>query len=246
MKERKPLLVEYRIAICTGAWQRPKLFELFCKHYQELCRLYPIELFISVSENSSMEVAKRYGHEAILISNDSLYTKMNVAVQTAQNMNPDYCLMIGSDDFLSHSFFDYYFSLFDKKIDYIYPLDWYFFDASTKRGLYWGGYRKEINRGMACGAGRCLSRNILHQIQWAPWIAGYDRVLDTGMDINLKKIKYTSHGFYLKEQRIFAVDIKTSTNMTPFAMWDNTILIDGKTMLFDGIDNYEEIFNFKE
>ena len=34
--------------------------------------------------------------------------------------------------------------------------------------------------------------------------------------------------FRMKDKGIFSVDIKSDTNMTPFALWDNTSYIDAK------------------
>ena len=242
-KKRMKIDTKFKLAICTGAWKRFNLLELFCKHYDELKKYYPIELYISVSENEAKQIIEKYNHIPVEIENTPLSNKMNAAVISASMKKPDYCLMVGSDDFLSHELIEYYFQLFENGFDYIYTLDWYFFDTKTKRGLYWGGYIKEHNRGHACGAGRCLSNNLLQKMKWTPWLYGYDNILDTGMDIQLRKLKYKKYGFYLRENNLFAIDIKSSTNMTPFNRWDNTVELDGHTMLFNGIENYEEIYN---
>lgn len=226
-----------KIAIVTSAWKRHKLFDLFCKYYSDLKSTYPFELIISCSEKETISICKKYGHASVMVENSPLFLKMNASAKMAKGY--DYSIMIGSDDFISPKMLLWYIDKFKAtNHDYIYPLDWYFFDTKTKKGLYWAGYRQKFNVGMACGAGRAISKKLMDKLNWQPWIKGYDHVLDTGMDKQLSKLSYTSMGFYLKKENIFSVDIKTETNMTPFANWDNTYEVSGMKMIIDNMPNY--------
>jgi len=221
-----------KLAIITAAWKRHKLFEFFCEYYSVLKQAHPFELIVACSEKETLTLAQKYGHTALMIENNPLYLKMNAPAMKARGS--DYCLMIGSDDFITPKMLMWYIEKAQQtKHDYIYPLDWYFFDTKTKKGLYWAGYRQKWNTGMACGAGRILSKRLMDKLNWQPWIKGYDHVLDTGMDKLLAKLQYSSMGFYLKKENLFSVDIKTDTNMTPFAKWDNTVELNGTKMLLD-------------
>ena len=76
-----------------------------------------------------------------------------------------------------------------------------------------------------------MSKRLLDAVGWQPWEAGYDKILDTGMDVRLARVEHTKHVFNLNDAGLFALDIKTSENMTPFAHWPNTVPIDTNEIL---------------
>lgn len=220
---------ELKISIASGAWKRHRLFKYFCEYYQQLKEVYPFRLIVSCTEKETFDMCMKYGHQPVMVDNTPLYRKMNASVKKADGS--DYTILIGSDDFISEKAFLYYIELFKQKIDYIYTLDWYFYDTISKRSLYWGGYDRKFNKGLGCGAGRAVSRNLMEQLQWEPWPPGYDKVLDTGMERKLDKLKFTHYGFKLKDFDLFCLDIKTEVNMTPFNVWPNCTLMEPKLML---------------
>lgn len=217
------------ICIITGAWQRHELFEFFCKYYADLQKKVPFELIVACSESQTLEITKKYGHTAVTVNNHPLTRKMNAAAQMA--CGADYTICIGSDDFITEKTLRHYITLFDRGIDYIGVLDWWFYDSRTGKANYWGGYNKDANRGHSCGAGRALSQSLMDKLAWQPWAAGYDLILDTGMDKSLAEVSYTKHIFSLNQLQLFALDIKSEVNMTRFDNWPNTIPINGKDML---------------
>ena len=60
---------------------------------------------------------------------------------------------------------------------------------------------------------------------WKPWKVGDDLMLDNSMQ---GRIRGSVKTFSLKESGLMALDIKSSTNMTPFEKWDNAYFIDPK------------------
>ena len=233
-----------KITICTGAWKRPNLLDFFCRYYADLQKKFPFELVVACSEKEAMSICQAHGHTCFMVVNEPLHRKFNAAVQAAKGS--DYVINIGSDDFLTEDFLRHYDGLFREGHDYITTLDWYFFDTKTKKGLYWKGYDKPHNTGKGCGAGRALSKHLLEEMNWKPWAAGYDKVLDTGMQVKLDAIPHKAHSFRLRDLGLFALDIKTEENMTPFDRWDNTTLFDGREMLDAYVPEYTaEILKLK-
>ncbi len=230
------------LALITGAWQRHDLFRLFCRYYADLQKKIPFELIVACSEAETLDIAKEHGHTTIAVNNHPLTRKFNTAAQMAQGA--DYCLMLGSDDFITEKTLRYYLELFDRGIDYIGVTDWWFYDSLTKKSLFWAGYDKAANRGHACGAGRALSKNLMDKLSWTPWAAGYDKILDTGMDVRLSSIQHTKHFFSLNQLQLFALDIKTAENMTVYAEWPNTIPMNSVEMLKKNMPDWaDEILN---
>ncbi len=233
-----------KISIVTGSWKRHNLFDFFCKYYKDLQKEIDFELIIACSEPETVAITQKYGHSIAKVANSPLYRKFNAASEMAKGS--DYCIMIGSDDFMTVETLKHYIELFKEGHDYIFTLDWYFFDTKTGKGLRWDGYLEPYRYGKGCGAGRALSKNLMDKMNWNPWIPGFDNLLDTGMQNQLDRIPHTEYGFRLREEGLFALDIKTSENMTPFARWPNTREFDGKEMLNTYLPQYaDEIINFK-
>jgi hypothetical protein len=153
--------------------------------------------------------------------------------------------MLGSDDLISPKLFRAY-KKYLKDYDYIYLTDCSFFDTKTKQGLYWGGYLEDHNREDAAGIGRMLSANLMEQLDWSPWAAGYDQVLDTGMDVKLKQCNFKRIALRSKDEGL-ALDIKSATNMTPFEVWPNTEKVHGRKVLSELPEALiERIYNCNE
>lgn len=227
-----------KLAIVTGAYRRHELLDLFCRYYQRLQRKIDFELIIACSEVHTRNIAKFYGHTAFIVNNQPLTRKFNMAAQYAEGA--DYVLMIGSDDFLTEATLKHYIGIFETGVDYVGVLDWWFYNSLNGEALYWKGYNQNANRGHTCGAGRGISGRLMDAVDWQPWAHGYDKILDTGMDVRLSKVEHTKHVFNLNETGLFALDIKTEENMTKFAAWPNTIPIDSGQMLQKHLPEWRE------
>lgn len=214
-----------KISILTAVWKRPEVFELFVKGITPLLELADVKVIVAGSEGEkSRKMVESAGYEYIEIDNQPLSKKMQSTADRAREYELDYVFCMGSDDVIQPDLFKLYLSTAEDGRDYIGCLDWYFYELHTGRATYWGGYRERYNKGILCGAGRMLSRNILNKMDWKLW-TGHDAVLDTSMDINLKRHKYYSQSsIRLTDYGLYGVDLKSKVNMTPMAMWDNTHL----------------------
>jgi hypothetical protein len=231
-----------RVAIVTAVWKRPDIFEMFAEGVKVLQSVFlNVEFIVCVAGSEGRQcrdMVLKHGFKYVEHPNHPLSAKLNHATLLAKTFQPDYCLMMGSDDLIGVDLMDYYIVQMRKGIDYIYLLDCYFFDTVTKKGLYWAGYRKPHNIGVPAGIGRVISKRILNSLNWICWPLGYDKILDTGFDRALKRLSYSEHGILLREINCFALDIKSSTNMTPFDKWDNSSFVDGRDILFNNLPKH--------
>lgn len=227
-----------KLAICTGAYKRHDLLDLWCRYYADLQKRIPMEIIVACSETETLRIVQEHGHTGFIVNNHPLTRKFNMAATYAEGA--DYTIMVGSDDFMTEKTLRHYITLFDRGIDYVGVLDWWFYDSLSGKSLYWAGYDKAANRGHACGAGRALSKNLMEKLDWQPWAAGYDLILDTGMDARLAEIPHTKHFFSLNQLQLFALDIKTSENMTRYAEWPNTIPMDTEQMLKKHLPDWKD------
>lgn len=232
-----PHINKIKLAIVTGVWGRPEVFELFSQGIENLLEWnegnesmkIQIEVIVAGSEGmTSKKMVTSKGYHYIEIKNDPLATKMNSTILAAKELNCSHVLCVGSDDIITPALLEKYIQFIKQGYDYIGVLDWYFYDTVTKKSLYWGGYRDLRRQGHTCGAGRILSANLLSKWDWKVWEDRHSRILDNSMQEKLKVTKHSIKTFSLKEFGLYALDIKSSTNMTPFDKWDNADYIDSQ------------------
>ena len=236
LPETKAKKGKLKVAFVTGMWKRKEVFRIFAEGIILLQKKFPkiaIQCFIAGSEGKqSEELAKSYNFNYIEYPNQPLGKKFNAATQLAMRWQPDYYMMLGSDDLISPALFQKYIEQMQKKIDYIYLIDSFFYDIRSKQTAYWGGYIQNWNKGHAAGIGRCLSAAVIQAMDGQPWLIGkYDNLLDTSMDIQLKKIKHSSYSISCGKSNCMALDIKSSVNMTPFKLWENTNYVTDKNLI---------------
>lgn len=234
----------YKLCIVTGIWQRPEVFKMFAEGIKMLQENFKnridIHCCVSGSEGAISEVmVLRYENfHYVEFPNQPLGAKMNAALLLAKSMNPDYCLMVGSDDLIGVNLMHKYLSIMDQGIEYACLMDCYFFDTKSKQGLYWAGYRKPHNIGHSAGIGRLISSGLLEKIKWNCFPPGFDRILDTGFEKALSQVNYSKVEINLQKENLFALDIKSAMNMTPFSRWDNCNFMDGRTLLFSNLPEH--------
>jgi hypothetical protein len=218
-----------KLAIVTGVWKRPEVFEMFAKGVHELesaCPQFEIITIVAGSEGpKTRRMVEAHGFKYIEVANDPLAAKMNATTLMAQQLNVDYVLCLGSDDVVSPGLMREYEKHMRKRVDYIAVTDFYFYDTVTRSAAYWGGYRDERRKGHTAGAGRVISRRLMAAWNWRPWELKHNHVLDNSMQEKLLRTKHSSAIFSMKERGVYALDIKSDTNMTPFKLWDNTVRI---------------------
>ncbi len=230
-----------RLAIVTAVWKRPEVFEMFAQGIKMLQFYFQgrIEIVCCVAgsegHQSRSMVEAHHNFFYTEAPNQPLHLKFNQATRLASKLSADYCLMIGSDDIIGKNLMERYYVIMQKGIEYAYLTDCYFFDTVTKKGLYWGGYIAKFNRGKGAGIGRLISKSALDKINWICWPPGYDRVLDTGFDKQIDRLRISKVEINLRREKLFALDIKSSTNMTPFNKWENSDFVDGRKLLIDNL-----------
>lgn len=222
-----------KIAIVTGVWQRPEIFELWAtgiKHLVNNSKHNDYVIIVAGSEGrKSKMMVEAHGFIYIEYENQPLARKMNATLQAAKRHRPDYVLCIGSDDIITPELMLVYGHHMNRGIDYIGILDWYFLDFKTGRASYWGGYI-DSRVGHTCGAGRLISNRLMEKMKWEMWDVRHSNILDDSLQQKLRAIPHSAVTFKLKDHNVYALDIKGNVNMTPFELWKNTKYIDNKVI----------------
>jgi hypothetical protein len=224
-----------KIAIVTAVWKRHEIFELFAKGIHELEKINGVEI-VTVVAGSERELSKnlveKHNFLYIEIPNQPLAEKVNAPLLIAKDLNVDYVLCLGSDDIIHPDLMLKYIELMKQGFDFIGVLDFYFLEIESKKASYWGGYRDFRRVGHTCGAGRIASKRLLNQWNWKIWENEHSKILDNSFENKLSETKHTPFTFKLKDFDLYGLDIKSSVNMTPFELWDNTNYIE-KNIIFD-------------
>lgn len=215
-----------KISVVTGVWKRPIVFEMFAESIKKIP--FEVDVIVAGSEgHESKRMVERHGFTYIEVPNRPLGAKMNATTKAAKGS--DYVICLGSDDLLSVDTWLRLYEEMQKGYDIIGLQDLYFYDLKTRKAIYWGGYIGK-RYGHTTGVGRCLSKKVMSKLGWECWRSRIDRYLDasmserlrnTGVDFNVKTIN-------LKDSGLLAVDVKSSENITPFELWENTSYIDAK------------------
>ena len=215
-----------KISMVTGLWKRPDVFEMFAKGVHNLG--IEIDVIVAGSEGEqSRKMVEAHGFHYIEIPNQPLAKKMNATTLKAKELGSDYVICMGSDDIMSPELMQLYIKFMNEGYEFIGIQDMYFYDTVSRKSLYWGGYRDSKRWMHTAGAARCISSTLMDKWQWQPWKVSDSAFLDNSMQ---GRIMGRQKVINIRKEGLFALDIKSSTNMTPFARWDNTRLIDTETI----------------
>ena len=211
-----------KISIVTGVWKRPEVFEMFAQGIKNLG--VEVDVIVAGSEGKrSRDMVQAHGFYYGEVANQPLASKMNATTLMAKDLKSDYVICMGSDDIISPGLMQEYLKWMELGYDFIGCQDWYFYDVQSGKAMYWGGYRDRLRRYVTCGAGRVISKKLMDRWKWKPWNIGDSAMLDTSMD---GRIRGKQKVLNLKALGLYALDIKSKENMTPFEPWDNTKFID--------------------
>jgi len=218
-----------KLVVVSAIWKRHDVFKLFAKGIHLLKKYSKIEIDVVISGSEGLKsksIVEKEGFIYIEIPNDPLAEKVNAPVLYAKKLHATHILCLGSDDIISPELFDLYIKYIKEGYDYIGVTDFYFYDLINKKSSYWGGYTESWRKGHTAGAGRILNARLLNLWDWMPWENKHNKILDTSIQEKLKRTPHSIKTFSLKENKVFALDIKSGINMTPFKLWDNTNYID--------------------
>ena len=221
-----------KISLISMVWKRPEIFEMFAlgvKSWQ-IPDDFQLSVIIAGSEgNVSKKMVEAHGFQYIEVPNQPLAIKANAPLSIVRDNGSDYVLCMGSDDILHPDLFTMYCNIMRKGVDFMGVLDFYFYDTTTGKASYWGGYN-DRRKGLTCGAGRVLSKRILDLWKWKIWEVKHSHILDNSMDDKLKDVEHKHCTFKMRDYDLFAVDVKSTTNMTPFELWPNSRFIPAQTL----------------
>lgn len=222
-----------KLAIVTAVWKRPEVFKLFAKSIELISKIRGLEAVVIVAGSEgqkSRRLVKSFGFEYVEMDNRFLSNKFNAAAEKAKSFNPDYLMITGSDDLISVDLMRFYMKQTKKKPDIIGVLDFYYYDLVSKKSMYWSGYPPR-RHGEPAGALRMISKRLMKKLDWQPFDPGRPKGIDSGLWRRVNEIDHSRCIFSMKDFGLFAVDVKSETNITPFQRWENCVYLPSEVIL---------------
>lgn len=206
-----------KICILTTMFGRGKMCEFVFDYYKNLkyCLrdICHIELIACGSEGSISEnIAINNGFNYIEFNNLPLSQKHNQLFIESKKYNPDFTILIGSDDLICENTIYNYIHLHKEGIDYSGILDFKFIDKSGY--WYWSGYNG-AREGEPVGGGRFFSNRLLTQLHWKPWA---NVIANSGLDgianMIISTLRHNRKTISFKDNNVNLITIRSGFNIT--------------------------------
>lgn len=244
-----------KILIVTAIWQRHDLTSIVLDWYNQIKQSgeFDLELLAVGSEGMiSRKVAQTNGWDYVEFENKPVSCKFNFLFREAKKYDPDFILLVGSDDIISTKTIKFFSEKVSENENDIFGLkDLFFYDIQTDSTVYFGGYPPPSPK--TIGAGRCFSRNVLQKCNYKPWGNDtLDRGLDTSCTNYLQRFGVGERVFTMKETGGVCLDIKhPSESLTPFEFLNtysnkavNEVLEVEHLELIEKVQKLRKTFNF--
>jgi hypothetical protein len=149
------------LIICV--YKRHDLERIVIENFKRQSIIFGFDIIVVGSEGIlSKQLAE--GCHYVECENFPVSNKHNKALEKAKELNAKGVILMGSDDFVSDSYFEFIEQFNEQTSELIGLKDLYFYSTKTKRLGYWKGYTSTT-----VGAGRYFSRAILEQMEWQLW-----------------------------------------------------------------------------
>lgn len=199
-----------RNALIICVYKRHDLERIVIENFKRQSQKFGFDVIIVGSEGIlSKQLAD--GCHYVECENFPVSNKHNKGLEKAKELNAKGVILMGSDDLVSDSYFEFIEQFSEQTSELIGLKDLYFYSTKTKKLGYWKGY---TSTSTTVGAGRYFSRAILEQMNWQLWSDKKNKGLDTDCLKRLTKQGINERIFTMEESNVFLVDIKHSRSIT--------------------------------
>jgi len=174
-----------------------------------------LEAVAAASDPLDRDLAQAFGVRTFLHPNHPLGAKFNAALAASQATDPDWILIMGSDDFFCERAADALAGAIraNRSVGF---RDLYYADLPNDRVRYLKGYRVKSRHTEPVGPGTLHSRETCERFQWRLWDATQHHGMDNSRFRTLKVHGLMPELLSLRELDAVLLDVKTETNLWPF------------------------------
>jgi hypothetical protein len=209
-----------RVSLVTCVYQRRELTRAFWTWMAWLRQRWAeqgiqLEAVAAASDPVERDFAQAFGVRAFLHANHPLGAKFNAALAASEATDPDWVLIMGSDDFFCGRAADALAGAIraDRSVGF---QDLYYADLPTGRVRYLKGYRVKSRHTEPVGPGTLHSRAVCERFHWRLWDATQHHGMDNSRFRTLKTHGLMPDLLHLQVLDAVMLDVKTGTNLWPF------------------------------
>ena len=209
-----------RVSLVTCVYQRRELTRAFWTWAAWLRDHWAgqgitLDLVAAASDPFERDVAASFGVRAFLHPNYPLGGKFNAALAESRAADPEWVLIMGSDDFFCERAADALAAAIhaDRSVGF---RDLYYADLPNDRVRYLKGYRVKSRHTEPVGPGTLHSRATCERFHWRLWDATQHAGMDNSRFQTLKVHGVMPELLYLRDLDAVMLDVKTETNLWPF------------------------------
>jgi hypothetical protein len=222
-----------KVVFITPFYKRLDLTEM-C--FSELKKQRRTMYAVGSEGNDSKELAEKYGVKYLEYPNNPVSDKHNALTGMLKDIEFDYAVLIGSDNFVSSNFTKELVKFLKaEKPDYTQFTGVYFYHQKDKVTTYYEGFT---------GVGRCYSKQVLEALNYNLWENGLNFGLDGSSQKTLQSKGYKPTMIDMKQMGIEVLDVKYADSITPHEVVYKGEKVDSISIdvtMFDGLENYNTI-----
>ncbi len=166
-----------------------------------------LDVYCAVSTDEDESIAKEYAKDYTRVKNKPLSYKFNHSIELLRDVDFDYAVILGSDNFISDNFVSEVLKVAES--DYIAFKDIWFYSVENDKTTYMSYDSINI---APIGAGSFFSKKLLEEMDYKLWSEPINRALDTHRHRRLNK--YKCQYLSCKELGVEMVDVKLAMNIT--------------------------------
>jgi len=205
------------ISVITCMHGRPEITEVFLKGIAYLKACIPwanisVCAAVTVDDFDNVNLCQKYGVTFGQFPNSPLGSKWNHALSLCKDSNPDYVLIMGSDDLIAPELLMAYQKYLHEGVHFFGVHDLFFVNSETGDSVY---FAYPPGKGRTVGAGRMISRTALELAEWQLWPGHAQSSLDLESQGRLEKKGVQMRIFY--PHRGMIIDLKSKENIWPYS-----------------------------
>jgi hypothetical protein len=223
------------ITLITSSYRRPDILRLYLEGIERLKDQCSVK-FNSVISGDNADIIKSYGSIHVPCADHTpLTTRFNLSCAVAKETNPDWIVIMGSDDLMNKQTIDYVLTNSDK--DYINPRVIYFYCVSND-------YKGEMIYILTSHIGCCrfIRRDLIEKMGWV-LCPDKDYGLDQHISRHIEKYQVNPHLFTGRNYGAICIDVKDSESKNGFHKWKRSTRVDPNPVLEFLSDKEKQILN---
>lgn len=197
------------IAVIVPFFKREEITRLCFENLKKQSKKFELDVYTCGSEGETSEtLANEYGFNYLEFANEPLSCKLNALIKGTKKGDYDGVLILGSDNFLNNTLFNFYTKL-DIEQGKVYGFDDIYFYDVNKQKLFTNG--EYFHNKITIGVGRLYTRGFLESVDYNVWKGKKNNGLDglASKQIGNNEIKISA-----KDNKVKILDVKHEFNIT--------------------------------